>query len=158
MNNNDILRRIRYALDLNDKQMTEAFAHGGTSTEASQVRAWMGKEEDEHAQTCTDDTLGDFLDGLIIAKRGPRKAGGPPPVRDPVLTNNAVLKKLRIALTYHEDAMLRTIHAGGLAISRGELTALFRKPNHKHYRECGDQLLRNFLQGLTQTLRVAPKA
>jgi uncharacterized protein YehS (DUF1456 family) len=153
MNNNDILRRIRYALSLSDEQMSDAFSQSGLTADAGQVRAWMGKEEDEDAQTCTDAVLTDFLDGLIIAKRGPRKPGSPPPVREEILTNNAVLKKLRIALTLHEDGMLSALSAGGQPLSRGELSALFRKPNHKHYRECGDQVLRNFLKGLTETLR-----
>jgi uncharacterized protein YehS (DUF1456 family) len=152
MNNNDILRRIRYSLTLTDEQMSNAFSHGGLTADAAQVRAWMGKEEEEDAQTCTDSVLGDFLDGLIIANRGPRKPGSPAPIREEILTNNAILKKLRIALTLQEDGMLSTLTAGGQPLSRGELSALFRKPNHKHYRECGDQVLRNFLKGLVETL------
>jgi uncharacterized protein YehS (DUF1456 family) len=69
------------------------------------------------------------------------------------LTNNTKLKKLRIALNLHEEAMLAILEAGGHPMSRGELTALFRKPQHKHYRECGDQVLRKFLKGLTMRLR-----
>ena len=49
--------------------------------------------------------------------------------------------------------MLGMLTLGGHPMSKGELTALFRKPTHKHYRDCGDQVLRNFLHGLTLTLR-----
>ncbi|OKR96149.1 hypothetical protein BH604_23570, partial [Pseudomonas aeruginosa] len=38
-------------------------------------------------------------------------------------------------------------------VSKPELSALFRKPGHSNYRTCGDQLLRNFLKGLTLRVR-----
>jgi len=153
MNNNDTLRRIRYALDLSDAQMVAIFTLGGQTITEAEVCTFMASEDDEGAVYCPDGVFGCFLDGLIIDRRGPPPAGrpAPPPVQE--LTNNAKLKKLRIALNLHEDAMLATLKAGGHPMSRGELTALFRKPKHKHYRECGDQVLRKFLNGLTKRLR-----
>ena len=153
MLNNDILRRLRYALSLTDAQMIEVFALNGCTAAKSQVVAWMKFEDEENAVECSDTVMADFLDGLILSKRGPRNPGSPPPVRDAVLTNNAVLKKIRIALTLHEEDMLNILKDGGHPLARGELTALFRKPQHKHYRECGDQVLRKFLRGLTMRLR-----
>ena len=93
------------------------------------------------------------MDGLIIERRGPPPAGKTLPPPADALSNNATLKKLRIALNLREEEMLSTLKAGGHPMSRGELTALFRKPYHKHYRECGDQVLRKFLNGLTKRLR-----
>jgi uncharacterized protein YehS (DUF1456 family) len=118
-----------------------------------QARTFMISPDDEGAVICTDPTFGGFLDGLIIDRRGPPPAGRTVPPSPQVLTNNTKLKKLRIALNLHEDAMLSILLAGGHPLSRGELTALFRKPHHKHYRECGDQVLRKFLSGLTKHLR-----
>ncbi|MCH2191055.1 MAG: DUF1456 family protein, partial [Gammaproteobacteria bacterium] len=46
-----------------------------------------------------------------------------------------------------------TLELGGTKLSKGELGALFRKPGHKHYRECGNQVLRNFIKGLTEQIR-----
>jgi uncharacterized protein YehS (DUF1456 family) len=153
MLNNDILRRLRYALSLTDDQMSEVFALNGCTAAQGQVLAWMKPEDEEGTVACSDTVMADFLDGLILSKRGPRKPGSPPPARDPILTNNAVLKKIRIALTLHEEDMLTILKNGGQPLARGELTALFRKPQHKHYRECGDQVLRKFLRGLTMRLR-----
>ena len=156
MNNNDILRRIRYALDLPDARMVEVFALGGQTVTPQEVRTYMlseDEQDDEYAVTCSDALLGGFLDGLIIDRRGPPPAGKSVPPSSHALTNNLTLKKLRIALNLKEDAMLAILHAGGHPLSRGELTALFRKPQHKHYRACGDQVLRKFLKGLTMRLR-----
>ena len=156
MINNDILRRIRYALDLPDVRMVEVFGLGGQTVTQEQVRTFMlseDQQDEEYAVSCSDALLGGFLDGLIIDRRGPPPAGRPAPPPSQALTNNTTLKKLRIALNLQEDAMLAILAAGGHPMSRGELTALFRKPQHKHYRACGDQVLRKFLKGLTMRLR-----
>ena len=158
MTNNDSLRRLRYALDLTDTQMVAVFGLGGQTVTEAQVCAFMISEEDEGAAMCTDAIFGGFLDGLIIDRRGPPPAGRVAPPPSQKLTNNTKLKKLRIALNLHEDAMLSILLAGGHPLSRGELTALFRKPQHKHYRECGDQVLRKFLSGLTKHLRAKDAA
>ena len=156
MNNNDILRRLRYALELPDEELVRLFGLGGEVVTKLQAKNFMKEEGDPGAKYCTDPIFTCFLDGLILDRRGPPPAGrsAPPAVRQ--LSNNDKLKKIRIALNLQEDAMLSILKAGGHPLSRGELSALFRKPSHKHYRECGDQVLRKFLSGLTQRLR--PKA
>ena len=153
MNNNDALRRIRFALDISDEQMVELFKLGGHTVTVEQTLALMEHEKEETAEFCTDDVFRKFLNGLIVDRRGPPPAGRSEILISTQLTNNIVMKKLRIALNMHEDVMLNTLEVGGHPMSRGELTALFRKPGHKHYRECGDQLFRKFLNGLTQRLR-----
>jgi len=153
MNNNDTLRRLRYALELTDAQVVVLFDLGGQTVTEEEALTFINSEDEDGLAYCTDAMFSCFLDGLIIDRRGPPPAGRPTPPPTQELTNNATLKKLRIALNLHEDAMLTTLKAGGHAMSRGELTALFRKPKHKHYRECGDQVLRKFLNGLTKRLR-----
>ena len=153
MNNNDILRRLRYALDLSDAQLVSIFARADQDLTQDDVRALLGKEDEEGTVICLDDLMAAFLDSLIVEKRGPPKPGSRPPETPERLTNNAILKKIRIALTLHENDMLSILKAGGQPMSKGELSALFRKPNHKHYRACGDQALRAFLRGLTLRLR-----
>ena len=149
MNNNDILRRLRYALNLSDGQMIHLFARAGHDLGSGDVRALLGKEDEDGTVVCMDDLLSAFLDSLIVERRGPPKPGTPAPQPVQSISNNDILKKLRIALKLHEDAMLRLIKTGGQTLSKGELSALFRKPQHKHYRACGDQVLRAFLRGLT---------
>jgi uncharacterized protein YehS (DUF1456 family) len=152
MTNNDILRRLRYALELTDAQMVSFFARHRQGLTEEEARAFLGKEEEEGTTMCPNDLMGNFLDSLIIDKRGPPKAGARPPEKAP-LTNNSILKKIRIALNLHEGDMLAILDAGGQPMSKGELTALFRKPGHKHHRVCGDQVLRAFLRGLTLRMR-----
>jgi len=145
---NLVLRRLRYAFNINDKQITKVFALSGRKITPEEIEALLRKEEDELFTECDSDTLGQFLDGFIIFKRGPSdRAPAPSPAAG--LTNNMILKKLRIALELKEDDMLATLKKGGADISKSELTAIFRKIGHKHYRSCGDQLLRQFINGIT---------
>lgn len=64
------------------------------------------------------------------------------------MDNNDILKKLRVALQYRDDDIQRIIKLGGMEVSKSELGAIFRKPDHPKYKVCGDQILRNFLNGL----------
>jgi len=149
MKNNDILRRIRYALNINDSTMIEIFELAEHEIDQVTLTAMLKKEEDEGYVVCSDKILGYFLDGLILRKRG-KKETEPGQAKKTVLplTNNAVLKKLRIALELKEDDMLGVLKLADITVSKSELTALFRKQGHKNYKECGDQFLRNFLNGL----------
>lgn len=150
MNNNDILRRLRYALDISNPTMIEIFQLSGCSIEQPTLIKLLKKEEEEEFIACSNPLLSLFLDGLIVNKRGRREAeAGLPPKPDADLSNNAILKKLRIALDLKEEDMLALMGLAGVKISKAELSALFRNKGHKHYKECGDQFLRNFLQGLT---------
>ena len=69
------------------------------------------------------------------------------------MTNNDVLKKLRIALKMKDTDILETLKLTGFEISKTELSAFFRKPDHRNYMECGDQVLRRFLDGLIIKMR-----
>ena len=70
MTNNDIIRRVRYILDLKYNQITKIFKHVGTDVDEKQVNLWLKREEDEGYVTLSDELLIDFLDALIIEKRG----------------------------------------------------------------------------------------
>lgn len=69
------------------------------------------------------------------------------------MNNNDILKKLRVALHLRDDDIIKILSLVGFQISASELGALFRKEDHPNYRECGDQILRNFLNGLIIHLR-----
>jgi uncharacterized protein YehS (DUF1456 family) len=150
MTNNDVLRQLRYALNMSDSGMIEIFKLAGHEIEESKLPDLLKKEDDEGFVQCDDAVLGSFLDGLILHKRGRKEIKPREPIKsDRRLTNNAVLKKLRIALELKEDDMLAIMKLAGVEISKHELTALFRKEGHKNYKECGDQFLRKFLKGLS---------
>jgi uncharacterized protein YehS (DUF1456 family) len=149
MTNNDVLRRIRYILDLNDARMMALFALGGREVTRAKVSDWLKKDDDPAFAECPDEILASFLNGLITDKRGERD--GPGHAKPPVeswLTNNAVLMKLKIAFTLKAEDIQELIALGGVTISKPELSAFFRSPDHKNYRECQDQVLRTFLRGL----------
>ena len=150
MTNNDILRQLRYALSINDSTMIEIFKLANHEIEQANLTGLLKKEDEEGFVNCGDAVLGYFLDGLILHKRG-KKETEPGETRKPDsrLTNNAILKKLRIALELKEDDMLAILKLAGVGISKHELTALFRKEGHKNYKECGDHFLRKFLKGLS---------
>ena len=65
-----------------------------------------------------------------------------------MLTNNDILKKIRVALELKDEDIIHILKLADFEVSKSELNALFRKPDHPNYKECGDQLLRNFLNGL----------
>jgi uncharacterized protein YehS (DUF1456 family) len=146
MINNDILRRIRYVFDFGDAKMISLFGLGGLQVTREQVSDWLKKEDDPAFQPCRDLQLATFLNGLIIERRGKKEGPQPPPEKQ--LSNNIILKKLKIALDLKTDDTLELMSLSGQHISPHELSALFRKPGHKHYRLCKDQILRNFLKGV----------
>lgn len=151
MNKNDILRRIRYIFDLSDSDMISVFGQAGYEVSRVQVSDWLKKDDDPACKKCTDSELAVFLNGLINHKRGKREGSQPEPER--TLNNNAILKKLKIAVNFKAEDMIRILSLDGLRISKHELSGFFRKPGHKHYRECKNQMLRNFLKGLQLELR-----
>ena len=149
MTNNDVVRQLRYALNINDSTMIEIFKLADHEIERSHLTGLLKKEDEEGFVNCSDDVLRYFLDGLILHKRGRKKIKpGETRESDSRLTNNAILKKLRIALELKEDDMLGILKLASIDISKSELTALFRREGHKNYKKCGDQFLRKFLKGL----------
>lgn len=148
MTNNDILRRVRYALDLSDVRTVAIFALGGIEIDESQLMALLAKEEEANYHHCSNEQLLGFLDGLILHNRGPREGGAPPKPAQAEPINNQVFKKLRVALELKEEDILNLLSLAGFNVRKPELTSLFRNANHKHFKACGDQFLRNFLQGL----------
>lgn len=65
-----------------------------------------------------------------------------------MLSNNDILKKLRVALELRDDDIVNILKLAEFDVTKSEVNALFRNPTHPNYKECGDQLLRNFLNGL----------
>jgi uncharacterized protein YehS (DUF1456 family) len=146
MNNNDVLRRIRYTFNFDDSKMMAVFGLGGLEVNRAEISDWLKKDDDPAYQKCSDQQLATFLNGLIVDKRG--KKDGPQPEPEKQLSNNIIFRKLKIALNLQADAVLSLVNQADFRISKHELSAFFRKPGHKHYRECKDQVLRNFLKGM----------
>ena len=155
MTNNDILRRVRYVFDFNDTKMIALFLSADYQVTRAQISSWLKKEDDPDYQECSDIQLATFLNGLINDKRG--KKEGPQHKPEKRLTNNIIFNKLKIALSLKAEEVLDILKLAEFSMSKHELSALFRKPDHKHYRACKDQILRNFLKGLQLKYRNKPE-
>ena len=153
MTNNDILRRLRYTFDLDDNKMLAIFASADKTVETEQLKTWLKKEEDPELVALEDVDLASFLNGFINEKRG--KKEGAQPEAETKLTHNIIFMKLKIALSLQAEDVLAILALADFRLSKHELSAFFRKPGHKHYRECKDQILRNFLKGLQLKYRPA---
>ena len=146
MTNNDILRRIRYTFDFSDSKMITIFGLADHKVTRAQISDWLKKNDDPAFQKCSDTWLAIFLNGLINDKRGKKEGARPEP--ETHLTNNMIFMKLKIALNLKAEDVLEIMALADLKISKHELSAFFRKPGHKHLRECQNQILRKFLKGV----------
>ena len=147
MTHNDVLRSLRYLLNVSDAAMVDIFRLGNRDVSRAEVVAFLKTEDDEGYQACGGEALAHFLNGVIVYKRGQDEGRPPQPVELPV-TNNTVLKKVRVAFELKDDDIIALLQTTGLNVSKTELSAFFRRPDHRNYRECGDQLLRYLLKGL----------
>lgn len=146
MTNNDVLRRIRYIKNYNDQEMIEIFNLANCNVSREEVSSWLKKDDHPEFQDLQDVLLATFLTGLINKYRG-KKEGAPVIIEDS-LTNNIIFRKISIAFSLRSEEVLDVLKLADFRLSKGELSAFFRKPDHKNYRECKSQVLRNFLQGL----------
>jgi uncharacterized protein YehS (DUF1456 family) len=152
MLNNDVLRSLRYTLDVNDAQLAEIIRLSGKEVGLETLDALLKMEDEQGFVACDDELMAHFLDGLVYFKRGKDDSRPAQPFELPV-TNNMVLKKLRVAFELKEDDMHAIMQSVDCPVSKPEMSALFRKFGHSNYRTCGDQFLRNFLKGLTLRVR-----
>ena len=146
MNNNYCLRRIRYILDFGDSKMIDVFAQANQTVTRAEVSAWLKKDDDPDFVECPDPMFATFLNGLINDKRGKKDGAQAEPEQR--LNNNIIFVKLKIAFNLQADDILAILALADFRMSKHELSAFFRRPDHKHYRKCQDQILRNFLKGL----------
>ncbi len=146
MKANDCLRRVRYILDLDDKHIISLFAQADQRVIRAQVIAWLKKDDDPEYEEISDAMFATFLNGLINERRG--RKDGPQPEPEKRMNNNIVFRKLKIAFNLQAEDILSILSLADFDISKHELSAFFRRPDHPHYRLCKDQVLRNFLTGL----------
>lgn len=152
MKSNELLRHLRKLLALNEKGMTDILTLGHYSADAEQVRNWLRHDNEPEYTPCPDQAAAHFIEGLITARRG-AKEGAPPPAPVYPISNNQVLKKLRIAFNLQGEDMHTLFASVDHPLTKQELDALFRKPEHKNYQVCSDHTLRLFLQALTEQFR-----
>jgi len=151
MDNNDILRRIRYTFEYSDSQMIDIFAKGDMTVTRAEVSSWMKREDDDDFTPMKDIEIASFLNGFIVLKRGSKD--GPKAIPERQLDNNIILRKMKIALNLKDVDVVDIIDLAGITVSKHEISAFFRKKGQGQYRPCLDQFLRNFFQGLQKKYR-----
>jgi uncharacterized protein YehS (DUF1456 family) len=145
---NDVLRSLRYLLNVTDAKLGDIIRLGGGEVSQTDLVAFLKKEDEEGYRECGHALMARFLNGLVIYKRGLDESRPPQPVEVPV-TNNVILKRLRVAFELKDSDIISLIEKSGLRVSKGELGAFFRRPDHRNYRDCGDQFLRYLIKGLS---------
>ena len=146
MINNDIYRRLRYLFGYQYGEVISLFESTGFEVSEAQYKGWACKEEEDRFLAMTDRELAIFLNGVIIKMRGAQP--GPPPIPEEEMSNNVILRKLKIAFNLRSEDMLEIFALVDRKLSPHELSAFFRKPSHSSFRNLKGQYLRNFLMGL----------
>jgi len=153
--NNDVIRSVRFMLNISEFKLVDIVKLGGGEVTQAQMNAFLKKEDEPGFEECSQNIMARFLNGLIYFKRG--KDETRPPLASELPTNNVVLKKLRVAFELKDEDIIAMLDNSGFKVSKTELSALFRKEGHHNYRPCGDQFLRSFLKGLTSRVKEIKK-
>jgi uncharacterized protein YehS (DUF1456 family) len=145
---NEILYRIKKALNLTTEDMLKAYSLENYTMDTSHLESLLKRRLDDGFVSASYEELGVFLDGLVALKRGP----SPKKSNDEAveLTNNLILKKLRIALELKEAEIEIIFGLVDVELSKQQLASLFRKESHKNFKPCSDELLMAFLEGLDE--------
>ena len=149
MKTNDILYKVSKALSLSTEEIIDIYAQEGYEMSVSHLASLMKREVEDGFEPCSYELLGLFFDGLITFKRGPSPQKTTDDEAIP-LSNNLILKKLRIALELKEAEMEIVFGLGEASLSRQELKSLFRKEDHKNFKVCPDALLMAFIEGIDE--------
>lgn len=156
MNNNDVLRQLRYALNFSNAKMLDLMEKAGHPMTESDLLDLLKKEGEAGFSECPNRLLSHWLDALIVEKRGKREESPEKKaslLSPDLLNNNEILRKIRIAFNLKEEDMLAIFQLGHFKMSRSEISALFRSKGHRNYKSAGDQIVRYFLRGLVSNLR-----
>ncbi len=146
---NDILFKIKTALSLKSSEIVKAYSlveHNITEDRISNI---LKRRQDRDYEEATYEELGLFLDGLVILKRGenPKKSESDEVVE---LTNNLILKKLRVAMNLKESELVIIFALAEVTLSKRQIGSLFRKEGGKNFKSCSDELLMAFIDGLDE--------
>lgn len=154
-NNNEVLRKLAEALNFSDDKMAEIFKMEGYEIETARINKLLKADDEEGYEQCSDEAMCYFLDGLITYRRGKEddaEAEGKKEIKK--LSNNTILKKLKIAFDLKAEDMIDIFNLVFFDATKQELTSIFRREGHKHYKECPDNYLINFLKGITIRYKV----
>ena len=146
---NDILFKITKALSLTHTQIIEAYKLADFEMREERLSSILKRRQDKAYEEATFEELGVFLDGLVLLKRG---ASDKIPDADEVveLTNNLILKKIRVAMELKEADLVILFALAEVTLTKRQIGSLFRKEGSKNFKACSDELLMAFLEGLDE--------
>jgi len=144
MTNNYLLKSIQKEVKLNTVEILKIYKLIDKKVTTADVEDILRDEHDEKYIQLSNDGFLLFLDAFITYKRGSSDKKN----LKIDLTNNTILKKLRVAFSLKDDDMIRVFASCGVNFSKSELTPYFRSEKHKNYRHCSDSLLKSFISGL----------
>ena len=146
---NDILFKITEALHLDSKMLIEAYKLADYEMGEERLSNILKRRQDKGYEEASYEELGIFLDGLVLLKRGPSDK-----VADEnetvALTNNLILKKIRVAMELKEPELVILFALGEVTLTKRQIGSLFRKEGGKNFKECSNELLMVFLDGLDE--------
>lgn len=153
MRTNDIFRKLAQALSLDSAAIQSLFSPAGIDLSDKDIANILKTDYQPGFETMPDYVLLVFLNNLIDEKRGKKAGTEPEPVnKHQKISNNDVLKKLRIAFNLHEQDVRAVFKAATIELTKSDLSALFRKPGHANFQTCDDELVLDFIEGLGQWL------
>jgi len=144
---NKILQRIAKALYFNVNDIVHIYELEEFPKSKDEIRALLQDEHSKKFKEASYEDLGIFLDGLVSKKRGKLDKANE---EEQALSNNLILKKLRVALNLKSHEMVMIFALVDIEISPSQINAFFRKEGHKNYRPCSDKMLFDFLDGLEE--------
>jgi len=145
---NKILKEIIEALNLKNEDIQSIFRLENHPIEINYISNMFIDDQKDDFISCSYNELGMFLDGLITLKRGASTSSKKDEIIE--LSNNVILKKLRIALELKSSELVILFALVDIDFKVHEVNALFRKEGTKNYKVCSDQILYLFLEGLDE--------
>ena len=153
MKTNAIFKKIIQAFSLDIPYVQTLLNVSGIELGEQQIAKLLKGEGEGGFKSMPDYVLAIFLNNFINERRG-RTADGEEPInKRQKLSNNDVLKKLRVAFNLHEQDVRDVLSLATIELTKSDLSALFRKPGNSHFKACDDELLFDFIEALGQWLQ-----
>jgi uncharacterized protein YehS (DUF1456 family) len=153
---NQVLVGLKQALQLSYSDIETIYALSGFEVSSKEIENFFKESTYRDSKQVGYEALGAFLDGLITFKRG--EPPHTPPNEIQTLTNNLILKKIRIALNLKTHEIEIIFNLVDIFLTKQQLSALFRKEEHKNFKACSNALLLTFLEGLDEYFFVDTEA
>ncbi len=153
MRTNDIFRKVIQSLAMDTRRVQRLYATADIELGDKEIANLLKMDSEAGFEPMPDYVLHLFLNSLIDTQRGKKAESGEPVNKHHKISNHDVLKKLRVAFNLHEQDVRDVFQLATIELTKSDLSALFRKPGHSHFKACDDELLLDFIEGLGKWLQ-----